>query len=47
MYRFFRTDILSKTDILMKLTNNLVFIVSSLWTMYSIKQIYMRMFALM
>ena len=43
---FFRTDILSKAGTLMKLTQNLVTIPSSLWTRYLIKVIYMQKFAL-
>ena len=46
-FSFFRTDILSKAGILMKLTKNLVTIVSSLWTRYSVRKIYMQTFALM
>ena len=43
---FFRTDILSKTGALMKLTKKLVTIPSSLWTRYLIKIIYIQTFAL-
>ena len=42
----FRTDILSKTGTLMKLTQNLVTSPSSLWIRYLIKIIYMQWFAL-
>ena len=38
--RFFRIDILSKTDTLMKLSKNVVTIPSSLWISYSTKTIY-------
>ena len=37
--QFFRADILSKTGILMKLTKNLVTIVSGLWIRCSVKKI--------
>ena len=42
----FRTDILRKTNILMKLKSNLVSIVRSLRTSHSIKKIYMGTFPL-
>ena len=37
-YSFFRTDILNKTGILMKLTKNLVIIATRFWTRYLIEQ---------
>ena len=40
------TDILSKTCVLMKLTKNLVTILSNLWTKYLIEIIYIQTFAL-
>ena len=46
-YSFLEQIFLRKTGILIKLTKNLITIVSSLWTRYSIKKIYMQTFALM
>ena len=43
---FCRTDILSETGTLMKLTKNLVTVPSSLWMRHLIKIIYMQRFAL-
>ena len=40
------TDILSKTCVLIKLTKNLVTILSNLWTKYLIEIIYIQTFAL-
>ena len=42
----FGTAILRKTDILIKLTKNLVIIASSIWTKYLIKKTYIPPFAL-
>ena len=41
---FLRTDILSTTGILLKLTKNLVIIISSLWTRCSVKYIYIYIY---
>ena len=46
-YSFLEQIFLRKTGILIKLTKNLITIVSSLWTRYSIKKNYMQTFALM
>ena len=43
----FLKHVLSKTGILIKLTKNLVTLESNLWTKYLIKNISMRMFALL
>ena len=42
----FRTTILSKTDILTKLTKNLVTVASSFWTRNLVKNFYMRTFTM-
>ena len=42
----FLEHILNKTGILIKLTKSLVIFLSSLWTRCSVKNIYMRTFAL-
>ena len=45
-FSFLRTDILSTTGILLKLTKNLVIIISSLWTRCSVKYIYIYIWTL-